>query len=78
MLLVADGHVGLAQALDGADLGELEPVGRLAGDQFAGGAERGFHHAAGRAEDVAGPAGEPERGVELAVGRGWRSRCRST
>ena len=26
-VVVADGHVGLAQALDGADLGELQPVG---------------------------------------------------
>ena len=65
-VVLADGHVGFAQALDGADLGELQPVGRLAGDQFAGGPERGLHHAAGGAEDVAGAAGQAQRGVELA------------
>ncbi len=67
---VADGDVGFAQALDGADLGEFEPVGRLAGDQFAGGAEGGLHDAAGGAEDVAGAGGDAQRSVELAVGKG--------
>ena len=65
-VVLADGHVGLAEPFHGADLGEFQPVGRLAGDQLGGGAERGFHHAAGGAEDVAGAAGHAQRGVELA------------
>ncbi len=68
-VVLADGHVDLAEALHRADLGELQPVGRLAGDQFGRCAERRLHHAAGRAEDVAGAAGQAQRRVELAVGQ---------
>ena len=63
---IADGHVGFAQAFDRADLGEIQPVGRFAGDQLAGRPQRGLHHAAGDAEDVAGAAGQPQGSVELA------------
>ena len=69
-VVLADGHVGFAEALDGPDLGEFEPVGRFAGNQLAGCPQRGFHHAAGGAEDVAGAAGQAQRRVELARRQG--------
>ena len=68
-VVLADGHVDLAKALDSADLSELQAVGRLAGDQFSGGAESGLHHAPGGAKNVARPARQAQRGVELAVGQ---------
>ena len=65
---VAHGHVRLPQPLDRPDLGEFQPIGGFAGLEADGRAERGFHHPAGGAEDVARAAGNAQRGVELAVG----------
>jgi len=67
-----DGDLGFFNSLQTGDGRDVQVVERqfAPGDEFVGGAQRGFHHPAGIGEDVGGAGAEAERCIHFRIFQG--------
>lgn len=64
---IAELHTRFFHDFNAADLDEIQLFTCLTGELLVSGAQRGLHHSAGGAENVAGAGRHAERGVEIGV-----------